>query len=152
MAAFAACSMQDYIRANAEHYVRKTYSDVDRILYYSVDTVTIGDNLDHRIKQAQDLVESYRTSSIQFLRDKVPVEEARLAALDSLKNALAPEILNHITAYDCCVAYNVPSNLVYVQLDEYGNLLNITKDIMKKFLNPGQDAPGYFELNDRFWK
>ena len=171
-----ACSDDDFIRTNAERYVRKTYSDVDRILYYSVDTVTYGMNLDHRIEQRKRGIESYEGfvkdaksraeeyKRVSYLKDlyedqikdmekwqkKVDSEKACLAALDSLKNTSSQDVLNHATAFTCCLAYNVPSNLVWVQLDENGNLLKISKDLAEMFLNPGDDIPGYLEINRRF--
>ena len=38
----AGCSGGDLIRSRAEYFVRRTYPDVDRILYYRVDTITLG--------------------------------------------------------------------------------------------------------------
>lgn len=172
-----ACSYEDFIRANAEKYVRKVYPDVDRILHYSVDTVTIGDNMDYRIQMWQDRVdrqmgfakdfekiaeedkrlryidayESARESQMKFLREAEKIQK-ELNALDSLKQTLSPEVLNHATAFTCCIAYNVPSNLVWIQLDEYGNLLKISKDKLDLFLNPGADAPGYLDLIQSFSK
>ena len=148
-----ACSGKDFIQSRAEYFVRKTYNDVDRIFPVRVDTVTVGDNLDFRISQAADLVSSdarlYDTTNSGFYFDMMMKNKARLEALDSLKMALGSE-LDKIAAYNCIVAYNNPSNIVWVQLGPYGNLLNITKDLNKLLINPGNDAPGYFELNSRF--
>ena len=142
----AGCSGGDFIRSRAEHFVRRTYPDVDRILYYSVDTITLGDNMNYRIEQAQQFVKE------AGWRDKEDLdrETARLHALDSLLAATSQEVIDTPTAYQCCIAYNVPSNLVWVQLDPYGNLLQISKDMMQLYLNPGEDLPGYFEVNKRF--
>ena len=115
-----ACSGKDFIPSRAEHFVRRTYSDVDRIVYLRVDTVTFGDNL------------------------------AWVDALDSLKAATAPEVLAGPVAFNCTVAYNHETNFVWVQLDPLGNLLGITKDRDEFLLNPGGDVPGYFELWKKF--
>lgn len=142
----AGCSGGDFIRSRAEHFVRRTYPDVDRILYYSVDTITLGDNMNYRIEQAQRLVKEAGWMDNEDL-DR---ETARLHALDSLLAATPQDVIDTPTAYQCCIAYNVPSNLVWVQLDTYGNLLQISKDMMQLYLNPGEDLPGYFEVNKRF--
>ncbi len=150
----ASCSGGDYIRSRAEYFVRHTYPDVDRILYYSVDTITLGDNMNYRIEQAKEHLKSAHRFAESFPSKKhledVVRESARLKALDSLRSVTAPDVLETPAAYQCCVAYNTPSNLVWVQLDPYGNLLVISKDRMKLYLNPGGDIPGYFEVNDRF--
>ena len=125
-----ACSESDRIESRAKHFVKRTYSDVDRIIMVDIKPVTVGDNLDYRIERA-----------------RLAKETAWCAALDSLKASLGEE-LNVVTAYNCAVAYNYPNNLVWVQLDKFGNLLKITKDGRERLLNPGNDAPGYFEL----WK
>ena len=149
----ACCSGGDFIRSRAEHFVRRTYPDVDRILYYSVDTITLGDNMKYRIEQAQRLVKEagWRDKEAGW-RDKEDLdrETARLHALDSLLAATPQDVIDTPTAFQCCIAYNVPSNLVWVQLDTYGNLLQISKDMMQLYLNPGEDIPGYFEVNKRF--
>ena len=187
--------------SKAVHYVRKTYNDVDRIIGVSVDTVTLGDNLDYRIESADRYVE-FAQGQVKYAQENVDIEESyykqqvelvaqmkskygdeysssaekdsiRLAksreelekeqqnlekelawrkTLDSLKTASAA-ILNEITAYDCLVVYNERFNCVYVQLDKDGNLLKITKDSDKKYLNPGEDVPGYLEaLEKRYGK
>ena len=150
----ASCTGGDYIRSRAEHFVRSTYQDVDRILHYSVDTVTLGDNMTYRIEQAKQHLKdaqffAERTKN-QNDQDKVARESARLQALDSLLAATSPDVLNTPAAYQCCIAYNTPTNLVWLQLDPYGNLLVISKDRMKMYFNPGADLPGYLEVNNRF--
>lgn len=142
----AGCSGGDFIRSRAEHFVRRTYPDVDRILYYSVDTITLGDNMNYRIEQAQRFVKEAGWMD----KEDLDRETARLHALDSLLAATTQDVIDTPTAYQCCIAYNVPSNLVWVQLDTYGNLLQISKDMMQLYLNPGEDLPGYFEVNKRF--
>lgn len=186
--------------SKAVHYVRKTYNDVDRIIGVSVDTVTLGDNLDYRIesadrfvefaqgqvKYAQENVDKYElnykrsvewetemrskfganysssatdSSLLAQSREELEKEKQNLEkelawrkTLDSLKTASAA-IFNEITAYDCLVVYNERFNCVYVQLDKDGNLLKITKDSDKKYLNPGEDVPGYLEaLEKRYGK
>lgn len=165
------CSQESIISSNAKSFVRSTYNDVDRIISVSIDTVTVGDNLDFRIKQA-DLsrmqaetalqstinyakeMERYGanyTSSIESATERLAEQTAWCAALDSLKASLG-DGGNEVAAYNCVVAYNYPNNLVWVQLDPYGNLLKITKDIGERLLNPGNDAPGYFELWEEFHK
>ena len=167
------CSGGDFIRSRAEHFVRNTYSDVDRILYYKVDTITLGDNLKYRIEQAEqhvhfaaDMLELTEKSNRERVRyggkpdnerekehiDDLQREKDRKAALDSLMSATPPDVLNSPAAYQCCIAYNVPTNLVWVQLDTQGNLLKISKNLNDMYLNPGEDVPGYFEVYQRFSK
>ena len=150
----ASCSGGDFIRSRAEHFVRSTYPDVDRILYYSVDTVTFRDNMDYRIEQANEHLKSAQRLAESFPRQNylkdVERESAWVRALDSLKASTAQEVLDAPAAFQCCVAYNSPTNLVWVQLDPAGNLLNIAKDMAKLYLNPGDDVPGYFELWKQF--
>lgn len=142
----AACSPGDFIRSRAESFVRSTYSDVDRILYYSVDTVTNRDNLNYRIEQAEQWVRS----SSYYDPSRVEKEQERLDALRNLAKTIDPSRLDDIAAFNCTIAYNSPSNLVWVQLDKIGNLLNITKDRNKVYLNPGYDLEEYYEVNDQF--
>jgi len=113
----------------AVRYVKANYSDFDQLIYCSVDTVTIGDNLDYRIERA-----------------KIQGPEGRAEALDSLKASLDPAILSKPTAYNCGVQYNRVGNIVWVQLDEYGKLLTISRDRHDWLLNPGEDAPGYLDI------
>ena len=148
-----ACAGEETIESRAEHFVRTTYSDVDRVLSVRVDTVTLGDNMNYRIGQAERnkefaavMVRGFGGETYQESLDK---ETAWAAALDSLKDASAG-ILGEPAAYNCIVVYNNPSNLVWVQLDPDWNLLNITKDMNKVLLNPGGDVPGYFELWKKF--
>lgn len=167
----ASCSGGDYIRSRAEHFVRDTYPDVDRILYYNVDTITLKNNLEYRIEQAEqfihfaeEMLELTERSNMERVRysgapdekgvkektEKLQFEKDRKAALDSLMKATPPDVLNSPAAYQCCIAYNTSNNLVWLQLDPVGNLLVISKDRMKMYLNPGGDVPGYFEVNSRF--
>ena len=172
-AIMAACSAKDVIASRVEYFVRSTYNDVDKIIMVKIDTVTVGDNLDYRIEQGRQRLEfaekmlemeernaaeraryggTPNASRLDDAKSDVWREKGRVAALDSLRNALAPDILNEAAAFFCCVAYNNPTNLVWVQVDPSGNLLAIDKDRMKMLINPGKDAPGYFEINDRFRK
>ncbi len=171
------CSGGDFIRSRAEHFVRSTYPDVDRILHYSVDTITLGDNMNYRIEQSKEnlkhaefnleysersaernrrggLMSVYAsdTARVRQNREEVARQTARLQALDSLLANTAQDVLDAPAAYQCCIAYNTPDNLVWLQLDPYGNLLVISKDILKLYYNPGGDVPGYLEVNDRFRK
>lgn len=141
LAIFTACSNKDVIASRAEHFVRSTYNDVDRVISVKVDTVTYGDNLDYRIEQARRRIDSIYGEEI------LASNRAWAATLDSLKE-VSGDILGDPTAFNCIVVYNNPSNLVWVQLDRYGNLLNITKEPEKILLNPGEDVPGYFDA----WK
>ena len=147
-AIFPACSGKDVIASRAEHFVRSTYNDVGRVLSVKVDTVTYGDNLDYRIKQARHNMEfsamMKRSYGGKAQEESLAKEKAWVAALDSLKG-VSGGLLGEPTAFTCIVTYNNPSNLVWVQLDRYGNLLNITKEQKKILLNPGEDIPGYFE-------
>ena len=145
----AACSGNGRISSRAEHFVRTTYNDVDRILSVRIDTVTLGDNLDYRIEQARHSMEfsamMFRDYGGKVYEEDLMKHRTRVASLDSLKAASA-DILGEATAYNCIVAYNNPSNLVWVQLDPAGNLINITKDLEKVLLNPGEDVPGYLQI------
>ena len=147
-AIFPACSGKDVIASRAEHFVRATYNDVDRVLSVKVDTVTYGDNLDYRVEQARHRMEFSSMMSRDYggkiYEESLAKDKAWVAALDSLKDVSA-DVLGEATAFTCVVVYNNPSNLVWVQLDKYGNLLNITKEQEKVLLNPGEDVPGYFE-------
>lgn len=172
-AIFPACSGKDVITSRVKAYVHTAFNDVDRILTVKIDTVTVGDNLDYRIEQgrqnlqfAETLLENEErnarelaryggtpnTSRLEDAKSNVEREKGRVAALDSLRNALAPDAIGETAAYFCCVAYNNPTNLVWVQVDPSGNLLAIDKDRMKMLINPGKDAPGYQEINERFRK
>lgn len=123
-----ACGNED-IAQKAVRYARSQYSDFNQLILVSVDTVTLGDNLDYRIDQATRFG-----------------PEGRVQALDSLRVSLDPAILARPTAYNCSVQYNSVGNFVWVQLDEAGNLLTISKDRHNWLLNPGQDAPGYLDI------
>ena len=150
------CTGKDVIASRAEHFVRSTYNDVDRVLSVKVDTVTYGDNLDYRMEQARHRMEFSAMMNRDYggkaQEESLARDKAWVAALDSLKG-VSGDILRDPAAYNCIVVYNNPSNLVWVQLDRYGNLLNITKDVEKILLNPGEDVPGYFDTwkkhNDR---
>ena len=145
----AACSSGNDIKSKAESFVRSTYGDVDRILSVRVDTVTLGDNLDYRIQQTERNMEfaamMFRDYGGETYEKDLNKYKDRISALDSLKAASA-DILGDPAAYNCIVVYNNPSNLVWVQLDPYGNLLNITKDMEKILINPGADVPGYVQI------
>lgn len=173
IATLAACSGGDLIRSRAELYVRSAYNDVGRILYYSVDTITFRDNLAYRITQSKlnigfaerlyDLTASTNAEMKQLggtpdlereaeYLDNVERERARTAALDSLMKATPADVLDAPAAYQCCIAYNTSSNLVWLQLSPTGDPLLITKEREKLFINPGGDIPEYYEINDRFKK
>lgn len=150
-----ACSGGDFIASRAEHFVRNTYNDVDRIISVSVDTVTYGDNLEYRIEQAERSVEFAERMFQSYPNDRnekdLMKEKAWVAALDSLKEA-SGSVLEKPTAYNCIVIYNHPNNITWVQLDEYGNLQNITKEVEKLLLNPGHDVPGYLDVWKKYRK
>lgn len=124
-----ACAGEESIETKAVQYVRANYNDVSEIILCSVDTVTLGDNLEYRIEQAKRFG-----------------PEGRVEALDSLKASTDPAVLAKPTAYNCCVQYNYVGNFVWVQLNEFGDLLTISKDRRNWLLNPGQDVPGYLDL------
>ena len=152
-----ACSGKDVITSRAEHFVRSTYNDVDRVLSVKIDTVTYGENLDYRIGQARHNLEFASMMVRDYKSDHAVKEQeeakAWVAALDSLKS-VSGSALGETAAYNCIVVYNDPNinpgSIVWVQLDPYGNLLNITKEPEKVLLNPGGDVPGYFELWKQF--
>lgn len=124
-----ACAGEESIETKAVRYVRANYNDVSEIILCSVDTVTLGDNLEYRIDVAKRFG-----------------PEGRATALDSLKASTDPAVLAKPTAYNCSVQYNSVGNIVWVQLDEFGNLLTISKDRHDWLFNPGQDVPGYLDL------
>lgn len=123
------CISAPDMSSRAVRYARAQYGDFSKLIHVSVDTVTIGDNLDYRIEQAGRFG-----------------KEGRIEALDSLKASLDPAVLAKPTAYNCCVQYNYVGNFVWVQLDGSGNLLTISKDRRNWLLNPGEDAPGYLDI------
>lgn len=154
--------------------VKQCYPDFDKIILMSVDTVTIGDNLSYRMEQAQHSIdwnqsqaEYYRTrlqenkrhgfaslskldqESYDDYSSMVEKEKQRYAALDSLKHAIGP-INNQVTAYTYQITYNYPGNIVWAQIDAFNTILVVTKDRNKVLFNPGEDAPGYFEIWERF--
>lgn len=149
----AACSGKDTISSRAEHFVRTTYNDVDRIISVRIDTVTLGENLDYRIQQTEHNMEfaamMFRDYGGKMYEEELAKYKVRMASLDSLKTASA-DILGKTAAYNCIVVYNDPNInpgcIVWVQLDPDGNLLNITKDPEKVLLNPGADVPGYLQI------
>ena len=164
----SACN--DTIDSKAEYYARKTYSDVDRIIVVNVDTVTYGDNLNYRISQANHDIEfckglikqeksyieeiqrygaTHDTSDLHKYNQKLVSEIAWRNALDSLRIS-SSAILLEPTAFNCIIAYNGSSNYIWVQLDKEGNLQNITKDVNKVLLNPGDDIPGYLEIYQKY--
>lgn len=149
----------------AVRYVRKAYPDVREIIYCKIDTVTYGDNLDWRIRQARQALEDKQShlqltrtlshlpgqmDEIEKTRQEIIYAEEWVTALDSLRVA-SGELLDHTVAYLICVAYNVPANFVWVQLDEFLNLLRISKRREDMYFNPGDDIPGYFELYNKHY-
>lgn len=167
-----ACSQPFNPAKKAARLVFRHYPDCEKILMVDVDTVTLGDNLEYRIKQQQEEVEyaendvrMYRRWVKEFRSTKSVADDyrkrlhdadsilnrkkLRLSALDSLKAATL-DIADMPTAYQVCVAYNYPSNLVWIQMDEDGTLLKISKSIMDLFFNPGGDMPGYFEIIEKY--
>ena len=146
-----ACNRGDFIKSQAKNYAVANYGKLGKSPQVTVTPVTIGDNLDYRIEQGR----SNQEFAAMLLRDFGHGEEdlaritARTAALDSLKGALGDDVLSEITAYDCVVAYET-GDTVWVQMTPTGILLRITRDAKKRFVNPGEDAPGYAEINDRF--
>ena len=124
-AIFPSCSGKDVMASRAEHFVRSTYNDVDRVLSVKVDTVTYGDNLDYRMEQARHNMEFSAMMNRDYggkaQEEILARDKAWVAALDSLKG-VSGDILGDPAAYNCIVVYNNPSNLVWVQLDPAGNL------------------------------
>lgn len=167
-----ACSQPFNPAKKAVRLVFGHYPDCEKILMVDVDTVTLGDNLEYRIKQQQREVEyaeadvdrykryikEFRNSrriANEYRRDLHKADsilnrrKLRLSALDSLKAATL-DIAGTPTAYQVCVAYNYPANLVWIQMDKDGTLLKISKSIMDIFFNPGEDMPGYFEIIEKY--
>ena len=142
----------------AELYVKAAYPDYRNTIYCKVDTVTYGDNLNYRIEVVQRRIDEdlsnldyYKRWGGTFSKDRITSltkslesNEKRLAALDSLRQN--SDLLNHPTAYTVCIAYNQPTNFVWVQMDEYFELLKISKRLEDMYYNPGNDVPGYLEI------
>jgi hypothetical protein len=170
-----ACTTSSFDPAKkAARLVWRHYSDCREIIMIDVDTITLGDNLQYRIEQQKKNIE-YAKSNVNMYRRRIREfwsssviasgyrkdlhradsvlnkEKLRLADLDSLKQATL-DIANTPAAYLVCVAYNSPMNLVWVQLDEYGTLLAISKRREDLYLNPGRDMPGYFEITQKHAK
>lgn len=164
------------IANKAERLVRANYPDCEKILMVDIDTITIGDNLRYRLKQQKQYlefteanIEMYQGAIKEFkqygasgksyadeYRQKLQEEEKKLtmqkqmiSALDSLKAARA-DISDVPAAYQICVAYNYPTNLVWIQLDAGGTLLKISKRREDMLLNPGLDMPGYFDIIEKY--
>ncbi|MBR4805877.1 MAG: hypothetical protein IK042_05200 [Bacteroidales bacterium] len=169
-----ACSTGDIITDKAVRLVKSHYRDCETILMVDVDTVTLGHNLDYRIEYVKrhvheqeeevarlkkeiayykklggwaSFVKMYQ-SDLARADSTLQLERDFLHGLDSLKQATL-DIADTPTAYQVCVAYNFPSNLVWIQLDESARLLKISKNNMDMLLNPGQDMPGYLKLLDK---
>lgn len=170
--AVCACSQPFNPAKKAVRLVYRHYPDCEKIIMVDVDTVTLGTNLEYRIKQQQREVEyaeaevdRYKGYVKEFRNNRriandyrkwlhnadsiLNRRKLRLSALDSLKAATL-DIADTPTAYQVCVAYNYPSNLVWIQMDEDGTLLKISKSIMDLFFNPGGDMPGYFEIIEKY--
>lgn len=171
IASIAACSMDNSLKSKAAFYATQAYGTPGTLLEYSVDTVTIGDNLNYRIQsafKAADFAESILSfeeasakelksfggspdmASLEKSRRRVEMANGKLAALDSLKEALAPEVLNQVAALTFILVYNNPGSIVYVQMDPEGNLIAVANNSDDCLINPGEDAPGYLEINERF--
>jgi hypothetical protein len=168
------CPMSNNPAKKAEHLVWRNYRDCEKIIMVDVDTITLGDNLDYRIEQHKRHVEEresevkmYKRYVKEFRSSKMLVESYKkqlhksdssltiskriLADLDSLKLATIDKA-GIPTAYQVCVAYNSPSNLVWIQMDADGTLLKMSKNRSELFFNPGADMPGYFEILNRYRK
>jgi len=168
----------DPIAMKAVRLVRANYSDCEKILSVSIDTVTLGDNLDYRISQhsrnishdefqvkyyqdcintfkrygssSRSIVDSYR-KDLEKADSVLRQDKEILASLDSLKQATI-ELADTPTAYQICVCYNYATNLVWVQLAEDGTFLRMSKRMEDLLLNPGSDMPGYYDIIMRKYK
>lgn len=163
------------ITSEAVRLVKKNYRDCNRIIMVDVDTITLGDNLDYRIKNTQRHIHECEMEVGQYRREiefykkqgrysksivemyqkhlaradsTLSLEVEFLRCLDSLKLATL-DIAGTPTAYQVCVAYNYPDNLVWIQLNEFATPLKISKIQSDMLLNPGKDMPGYLELLDK---
>ena len=163
-----ACTTSSFDPAKkAERLVWRHYSDCREILMVDVDTVTLGDNLKFHIERQQEsvrrserdvkmykgLVKEFRSSKVaassyrKYLHraDSIlNVEKLRLADLDSLRRATL-DIADTPAAYQVCVAYNSPTNLVWIQFGEDGELLAMSKRMEDLYIKIGHDVPGYLE-------
>lgn len=160
-----ACSSPS-IEKQAASIVRKAYGGT-QLLHVSVDTVTLGDNLDYRIEQArrqassdsadvrrqQRYVNEFRGTSFaksynEYLKDaesKLSESLQKVADLDSLKRARL-DIADTPAAYQCCVIFDDPMNIVWLQLSPDGKVLKMSRSLNDLYLNPGADMPGYLDL------
>lgn len=170
--ALVGCAGKESIADKAVRLVRTNYPNCEKIIAVEVDTITLGDNLDYRIRQRQRGVE-YSQSQVDYYKGTIKEfnrygasarkivdgykddlrqaeadlerEKRFLAALDSLKQATL-DIAGTPTAYEICVTYNYYSNRVWVQLDADGTFLKMSESISDLLLNPGEDMPGYIEI------
>lgn len=167
--AVVSCSQPSF-QDKAISIVRHRFPECEKILSVQVDTITFGMNLDYRINQFEDDKQMAEREAKEFLSTykefvqmggrsvaqsyKDHSDEAKnranwyqlvIDALDSLKLANT-DILDTPTAYQYCIAYNYPSNLVWVQLAADGTLLKVSSSLRDMLLNPGDDVPGYYDL------
>ena len=162
IALITSCSLSKDPAKKAERLVRANYRDCEKIVYVSVDTITLGDNLQYRIEQQERYVKNAESDVKMYRRlgagygkyihgadSTLDMARKRLAALDSLKQSTL-DIANTPAAYQVCVAYNHPNNLVWIQLTTDCTLLKMSKRREELFLNPGSDMPGYYEIYERF--
>ena len=163
-----ACSKPFDPAKKATDLVRRNYPDCEKIIMVKVDTVTLGENLQYRIERQKGFVKdaeadvarysgyvkefrsskSIAASYRQALHHADSVLNKRrqlLFALDSLKDATL-DMANTPAAYQVCVAYNYPNNLVWIQLDYDGTLLKMSKRMSDLLFSPGRDMPGYLEV------
>ena len=172
----AGCLGEDGIEETASRLIRRNYPDCQKIISINVDTVTFGDNLAYRIKQAaqstdmaRSMVEMYEDDIMEFSRygksgksfvdarrkdlaaadSTLSLALAWQAALDSLKHETA-DIADTPVAYTICAQYNYVGNFVWIQLATDGTVLKISKRIEDMLLNPGYDMPGYYDLYCRY--
>lgn len=168
-----ACTSSFEPATRAEGYVWRNYPDCKKIIMVSVDTITLGDNLEYRINQqkrhieyAKSQVRLYEGLAREFKQTRalatiynnelhtadsaLNIERRMLAGLDSLKRVTS-DIADTPAAYEVCVAYNSPGNLVWIQLNADGTLLKMSKTRTDMLLTPGADMPGYFDIYRRFY-
>ena len=172
------CSHSVSIEDKAIGLVKNNYRDFEKVIFVKVDTITLGDNLSYRmqqnehsikfgemqVKSHQDRIKEYEkygasaksmidgaTEDLRKAESLLNRERERLNALDSLRLATLDKAAIP-AAYQVCVAYNYPTNFVWIQLAPDGTLLKMSKNREDLFFNPGEDMPGYFEIWERFYK
>lgn len=98
---------------------KAAYPDCDKPVFVKVDTITNRDNLNTR----------------RYLVSRGSNAEKKLAYLDSME-IVHQDILDQPTAFRYTIAFDTPTNFVYVIQAPDGRNLGVSKDLNKLPLNP----------------